>query len=73
MLDRINKLPLSKEKHAKELSIINTIATNNEYDIKTIMKTYNRYMNKCNRLQHSQNKEKIYGQNVPSLEKKLEF
>jgi hypothetical protein len=47
MLDRANKLPLSKEEHAKELSIINTVATNNGYDIKTIMKTYNRYKNKC--------------------------
>jgi hypothetical protein len=58
MLHRANKLPLSNEEHAKELSIINTIATNNGYDIKTIMITYNRYKNKCNRLQHSQNKEK---------------
>jgi hypothetical protein len=58
MLDRANKLPLSKEEHAKELSIINTIATNNGYDIKTVMKTYNRYKNKCNRLQHSRNKGK---------------
>jgi hypothetical protein len=63
---------LSKEEHAKELSIINTIATNNGYDIKTIMKAYNRYKNKCNRLQHSQNKKK-YGQNLPTLEMKLEF
>jgi hypothetical protein len=56
MLDRANKLPWSKEEHAKELSIINTIASNNGYDIKTIIKTYNRYKNKCNTLQHSQSK-----------------
>jgi hypothetical protein len=74
MLDRANKLPLSKEEHAKELSIINTIASNNGYDIKTIMKTYNRYKNKCNRSHCCQNKEeKIYGQNLLTLEMKLEF
>jgi hypothetical protein len=66
MLDRANKLPLSKEEHAKELSIINKIATNNGYDITTIMKTYNRYKNKCNRSQYSQNKE-------INLEMKLDF
>jgi hypothetical protein len=58
MLDSANELPLSKEEHTNEFSIINTIATNNGCDIKTIMKTYNRYKNKCNRLQQSQNKEK---------------
>jgi hypothetical protein len=74
MLDRANKLPLSKEEHARELSIINTIATNNGYYIKTIMKTYNRCKNKCNRAQYSQNKEKKrYGQTLPTLEMKLEF
>jgi hypothetical protein len=57
MLDRGNKLTIPNEEHTTELSIINTIATNNEYDM-TLIKVYNKHKNKCNRVQDTQNNDK---------------
>jgi hypothetical protein len=39
MLDRANKIPMSDSEHTKELGIINTIARNNGYNMKALMKT----------------------------------
>jgi hypothetical protein len=57
MLDRGNKLTIPNEEHTRELSIINTIATNDEYDM-TLIKVYNKHKNKCNRVQDTQNNDK---------------
>jgi hypothetical protein len=58
MLDRANKLPMSNEEHTKELWIINTIAKNNGYNMKTHTKAYNKHNSKCSISQDTQNNDK---------------
>jgi hypothetical protein len=42
MLDRANKIHMSDDENTKELGIISTIARTNGYNIKALMKTYNK-------------------------------
>jgi len=58
MLDRANKLPMSNEEHAKELCIINTVAKNNGYNMKALMKAYNKHNSKYSMSQDTQNNDK---------------
>jgi hypothetical protein len=58
MLHRANKLPMSNEEHAKKLCIINTVAKNNGYNMKALMKTYNKHKSKYSMSQDTQNNDK---------------
>jgi hypothetical protein len=76
MLDRANKLPTSNEENIKELGIINIIAKNNGYNMKTLMKTYNKHNSKSNISQNTLNSSKktrakftYFGEEIRTLTK----
>jgi hypothetical protein len=58
MLDRANKLPMSNEENIKELCIMKTMAKNNGYNMKTLMKAYNKHKNNSNISQNTLNNTK---------------
>jgi hypothetical protein len=43
---------MSNEENTKDLCLINTIAKNNGYNIKTLMKAYNKHKSKSNITKH---------------------
>jgi hypothetical protein len=76
MLDRANKLPTSNEENIKKLGIINIIAKNNGYNMKTLMKTYNKHNSKSNISQNTLNSSKktwakftYFGEEIRTLTK----
>jgi hypothetical protein len=58
MLDRANKLPMSKEEHNKEICTVKTTAENNGYNMETLMKAHGKYKNRSNNTQDSQNNDR---------------
>jgi hypothetical protein len=49
---------MSKEEHNKEICTIKTIAENNGYNMKTLMKAYGKHKNISNNIQDSQNNDR---------------
>jgi hypothetical protein len=76
MFDRANKLPMSNEENIKDFCIINAMAKNNRYNMKTLMKAYNKHKRKCNISQNTLNSGKktwakftYFGEEIRTLTK----